>query len=79
MTRQYSNRSMAALGWGGGSDGGVGAALAGGELLEEPSSLRRISRDVDGGELEVLAFPRYLNSGYAAVETVEVVRDRDVF
>ena len=22
MTRQYSNRSMAALGWGGGSDGG---------------------------------------------------------
>ena len=24
MTSQYSNRSMAALGWGGGSDGGGG-------------------------------------------------------
>ena len=29
MTRQYSNRSMAALGWGGGSDGGGGGGLDG--------------------------------------------------
>lgn len=29
MTSQYSNRSMAALGWGGGSDGGGGEGLDG--------------------------------------------------